>query len=55
VFKGHAWKAVCFGDPAEHKAISTQVGTVYPFAEVPSMIGQQGSLLPGKSVVRISG
>jgi NADPH2:quinone reductase len=47
-----AWHALA--DLAERKAITTSVGTVYPFADVPSMIGQQGSPPPGKSVVRVS-
>jgi NADPH:quinone reductase len=48
-----AWAVL--SDLAEHKAITTAVGTVYPFADVPAMISQQGSPPPGKSVVRISG
>jgi hypothetical protein len=35
--------------------ITAPVGTVYDFADVPSMIGRQGSPPPGKSVVRVSG
>jgi NADPH:quinone reductase len=48
-----AWDALT--DLAARKAITTPVGTVYPFADVPSMIQQQGAPSPGKSVVRVSG
>jgi len=48
-----AWDALT--DLADRKVITTPVGTVYPFADVPSMIRQQGSPAPGKSVVRVSG
>jgi NADPH:quinone reductase len=48
-----AWDALV--DLAERKAITTPVGTVYSFADVPSMIRQQVSPPPGKSVVRVSG
>jgi len=41
-------------DLAQRQAITTPVGTVYPFDEVPSMIRQQSSPPPGKSVVRVS-
>jgi NADPH2:quinone reductase len=47
-----AWDALT--DLAERKAITTPVGTVYSFADVPSMIRQQSSPPPGKSVVRVS-
>ncbi|HEV3382917.1 MAG TPA: zinc-binding dehydrogenase [Trebonia sp.] len=46
-----AWAALT--DLAERKAITTPVGTVYSFADVPAMIGQQASPPPGKSIVRI--
>jgi NADPH:quinone reductase len=48
-----AWAALT--DLAERRAITAPVGTVFPFADVPAMIGQQGSPPPGKSVVRVSG
>lgn len=48
-----AWDALA--DLADRKAITTPVGTVYSFADVPSMIRQQASPPPGKSVVRVSG
>jgi NADPH2:quinone reductase len=41
-------------DLAERKEITTPVGTVYSFDEVPAMIRQQGAPPPGKSVVRVS-
>jgi NADPH2:quinone reductase len=47
-----AWDALA--DLADRKAISTPVGTVYSFADVPSMIRQQAAPPPGKSVVRVS-
>jgi NADPH:quinone reductase len=46
-----AWDALT--DLAERGAITTPVGTVYTFADVPSMIRQQASPPPGKSVVRV--
>jgi NADPH:quinone reductase len=39
---------------AESGAITTPVGTVYDFANVPAMISKQASPPPGKSVVRVS-
>jgi NADPH:quinone reductase len=48
-----AWDALA--DLAERKAITTPVGTVYSFADVPSMIRGQASPPPGKSVVRVDG
>ncbi|MBP2702335.1 NADPH:quinone oxidoreductase family protein [Microbispora sp. RL4-1S] len=39
---------------AEQKAITTSVGTVFSFDDVPAMISGQGSPPPGKSVVRVS-
>jgi NADPH2:quinone reductase len=48
-----AWAALT--GLAERQAITSPVGTVYPFADVPAMIGLQGSPPPGKSVVRVSG
>ena len=47
-----AWDALA--DLASRRAITTPVGTVYSFADVPSMIQQQAAPPPGKSVVRIS-
>jgi NADPH2:quinone reductase len=41
-------------DLAERKLITTPVGTVYSFDEVPAMIGQQAAPPAGKSVVRVS-
>ena len=48
-----AWAGLT--DLAERRAITAPVGTVFPFADVPAMIGQQGSPPPGKSAVRVSG
>jgi NADPH2:quinone reductase len=42
-------------DLAEREVITTPVGKVYSFDEVPAMIRQQATPPPGKSVVRISG
>lgn len=47
-----AWDALT--KLADRKAITAPVGTVFAFADVPSMIGQQSSPPPGKSV-RVSG
>jgi NADPH:quinone reductase len=42
------------GDLAGRHAITTPVGTVYGFEDVPDMITEQSSPRPGKSVVRIA-
>jgi NADPH2:quinone reductase len=41
-------------DLADHGEISTPVGTVFPFAEVPQMIAGQTAPAAGKSVVRVT-
>jgi NADPH:quinone reductase len=48
-----AWQALT--DLAGRGEITTPVGTVYTFDDVPAMIAQQASPPPGKSVVRVSG
>jgi NADPH2:quinone reductase len=48
-----AWSVL--EDLASRKAITTPVGTVYDFHDVPAMIRQQTAPPPGKSVVRVSG
>lgn len=47
-----AWGALA--DLASRRAITTPVGTVYDFGDIPSMIGAQSAPPPGKSVVRVS-
>jgi NADPH:quinone reductase len=47
-----AWHRLA--DLAEQGAITTPVGTVYSFAEVPRMITEQTAPGPGKSVVRVA-
>ena len=47
-----AWGAL--EDLAGRMAITTPVGTVYEFGDVPAMIGQQAAPPAGKSVVRVS-
>jgi NADPH:quinone reductase len=46
-----AWAALA--DLADREVITTPVGSVYSFADVPSMIAQQASPGPGKSVVLV--
>ncbi|HEX6527310.1 MAG TPA: NADPH:quinone oxidoreductase family protein [Streptosporangiaceae bacterium] len=46
-----AWQALT--DLADRGKITTPVGTVYAFEDVPAMIAQQASPPPGKSVVRV--
>ena len=50
--EAEAWDHLA--DLAEQGAISTPVGTVYGFAEVPRMITEQTAPGPGKSVVRVA-
>ncbi len=48
-----AWGALA--DMAARKAITTPVGRVYDFGQIPSMIREQSEPPPGKSVVRVFG
>ena len=50
--EGAAWHRLA--DLAEQGTITTPVGTVYSFAEVPRMITEQTAPGPGKSVVRVA-